>query len=66
MPSSKKNIFAGNDFPKQLQFAALEASSAKDERTSVLREGAAERVNPNDLVVGDIIVIQVHVITRTV
>jgi magnesium-transporting ATPase (P-type) len=53
------NISAGNDYSKQLQFAALEASSAKDERTSVLREGGVERVNPNDLVVGDVIVIQV-------
>jgi Ca2+-transporting ATPase len=53
------NISAGNDYTKQLQFKALEASSAKDERTSVLREGSIERINPKDLVVGDIIVLQV-------
>jgi Ca2+-transporting ATPase len=53
------NISAGNDYSKQLQFKALEASSAKDERTSVLREGVIERINPKDLVVGDIIVLQV-------
>jgi Ca2+-transporting ATPase len=54
------NISAGNDYTKQLQFKALEASSAKDERTSVLREGSIERINPKDLVVGDIIVLQVR------
>ena len=53
------NISAGNDYTKQLQFKALEASSAKDERTSVLREGSIERINPKDLVVGDILVLQV-------
>ncbi len=53
------NISAGNDYSKQLQFQALEASSAKDERCSVLREGAIGRQNPCDLVVGDILVLQV-------
>lgn len=53
------NISAGNDYSKQLQFKALETSSAKDERTSILREGAIERINPKDLVVGDILVLQV-------
>jgi magnesium-transporting ATPase (P-type) len=53
------NISAGNDYTKQLQFKALEQSSAADDRTSVLREGNIERVNPMDLVVGDILVLQV-------
>jgi Ca2+-transporting ATPase len=53
------NISAGNDYSKQIQFKALEASSAKDERCSVLRDGVINRVNPNELVVGDIIVLQV-------
>lgn len=52
-------ITAGNDYSKQLQFRALENSSAKDERTSVLRDGSVTRVNPRELVVGDIIVLQV-------
>lgn len=52
------NISAGNDYSKQLQFRALEQSSAADDRTSVLRGGAIERVNPKDLVVGDIVVLQ--------
>jgi len=54
------NISAGNDYSKQLQFKALEASSAKDERTSVFREGSIQRINPKDLVVGDILVLQVY------
>jgi Ca2+-transporting ATPase len=53
------NISAGNDYTKQLQFKALEASSAEDERCSVLRAGTIERLNPKDLVVGDILVLQV-------
>jgi hypothetical protein len=53
------NISAGNDYSKQLQFRALEHSSQKDERTSVLREGTVERINPIDCVVGDILVLQV-------
>lgn len=53
------NISAGNDYTKELQFRALESSSQEDERTSVLRQGVIERVNPMDLVVGDIVVLQV-------
>jgi P-type Ca2+ transporter type 2C len=53
------NISAGNDYTKELQFKALEHSSAQDDRTSVLREGNIERINPVDLVVGDILVLQV-------
>eukprot|EP00981_Chlorochromonas_danica_P002747 scaffold537_cov180-Ochromonas_danica.AAC.52 len=52
------NITAGNDYSKQLQFRALEASSQNDERASVLRNGSIERVNPKDIVVGDIVVLQ--------
>lgn len=54
------NIGAGNDYSKQLQFRALEASSAKDERCSVFRDNTIERINPKDLVVGDTIVLQVR------
>lgn len=56
------NISAANDYSKQLQFRALEASSAKDERTSVLRNGIIERINPIDIVVGDILVLQVSIL----
>eukprot|EP01040_Poterioochromonas_malhamensis_P017962 gene17962-20820_t len=52
------NIAAGNDYSKQLQFRALEHSSAEDERCSVLRGGNIERINPRDLVVGDILALQ--------
>ena len=54
------NISAGNDYTKQLQFRALEASSQKDERCSVFREGVIDRINPKELVVGDILVLQVR------
>ena len=60
------NISAGNDYSKQLQFMALEASSAKDERCSALREGVIEVINPRDLVVGDILVLQVKYNTTLV
>ena len=53
------NISAFNDYSKQLQFRALEASSQKDERCSVFRDGNIQRINPKDLVVGDIIILQV-------
>jgi magnesium-transporting ATPase (P-type) len=59
------NISAGNDYSKQLQFIALEASSAEDDRCSALREGVIEVINPRDLVVGDILVLQVKYITIT-
>jgi Ca2+-transporting ATPase len=52
------NIAAGNDYSKQLQFRALEASSQMDVRASVVRDGSIERLNPADLVVGDIVVLQ--------
>jgi magnesium-transporting ATPase (P-type) len=59
------NISAGNDYTKQLQFKALEASSAADERTSVLRNGTVERINPIEIVVGDVIVLQVRSYSHT-
>eukprot|EP00604_Paraphysomonas_vestita_P000027 CAMPEP_0174825842 /NCGR_PEP_ID=MMETSP1107-20130205/43165_1 /TAXON_ID=36770 /ORGANISM="Paraphysomonas vestita, Strain GFlagA" /LENGTH=444 /DNA_ID=CAMNT_0016057867 /DNA_START=347 /DNA_END=1679 /DNA_ORIENTATION=+ len=51
-------VTAGNNYTKELQFRALEKSSQRDERTSVLRDGSIERINPIDLVVGDIIILQ--------
>lgn len=53
------NVSAGNDYTKELQFRALEASSQQDERTSVLRDGSVERINPVDVVIGDVVVLQV-------
>ena len=52
------NLSASNDYSKQYQFAALEKSSAADELCSVKRGGIVELINPADLVVGDIIVLQ--------
>ena len=51
-------ISAGNDYSKELQFKALQSSAAEDERASALRDGVIERINPRDLVVGDILVLQ--------
>ena len=51
-------ITAGNDYSKQLQFLELEKASANDERCSVLRDGIIERINPCDIVVGDVMVMQ--------
>lgn len=50
-----------NDYTKELQFRALEQSSQRDERCSVLRNGEIDRLNPVDLVVGDVVVLQVRV-----
>jgi calcium-translocating P-type ATPase len=51
-------VSAGNDYTKELQFRALESSSQADERTSVIREGSVERINPMDVVVGDLVLMQ--------
>ena len=51
------NIGAMNDYSKQKQFAALEKTSAEDEKCTVLRDGQKEVINPRDCVVGDIIVL---------
>ena len=56
------NISAGNDYSKELQFRALEASSAQDQRSSVFRSGRIDLINPAELVVGDIFVLQVIII----
>jgi P-type Ca2+ transporter type 2C len=47
-----------NDYTKELQFRALEASSQLDERCSVLRNRSVSRINPSELVVGDVIILQ--------
>lgn len=51
-------ITAGNDYTKELQFRALEKSAQNDERASVLRGGSIQRINPNEIVIGDILVLQ--------
>jgi magnesium-transporting ATPase (P-type) len=52
-------VSAGNDYTKELQFRSLEKSSQQDERCSVIRERNIERINPAELVVGDMILLQV-------
>lgn len=51
-------ITAFNDYSKELKFRDLEKSAQGEERTSVVRNGSVIRVNPVDLVIGDIIVLQ--------
>jgi magnesium-transporting ATPase (P-type) len=51
-------VTAGNNYTKELQFRALERSSQIDERCSVLRNGVVDRINPADIVVGDVLVLQ--------
>ena len=53
------NISAFNDYNKELQFRALEKSSQNDQKSSVLRNARRELVSPDELVVGDILVLQV-------
>lgn len=53
------NITACNNYVKALQFRAIEQSTDDDERCSVFRESSINRINPRELVVGDIIVLQV-------
>jgi magnesium-transporting ATPase (P-type) len=53
------SVSAGNDYTKELQFRSLEKSSQGDERCSVIRDGSVERINPVDLVVGDLVLLQV-------
>eukprot|EP01041_Mallomonas_annulata_P002779 gene2779-5472_t len=52
-------VTAGNDYSKELQFRALEASSQGADRTTALRDGSYMMLHPSDLVVGDIIILQV-------
>jgi magnesium-transporting ATPase (P-type) len=52
-------VTSGNNYTKELQFRALEKSSQRDERCSVLRNGVIDRINPIDVVVGDILILQV-------
>jgi magnesium-transporting ATPase (P-type) len=54
------NISAFNGYTKELQFRELERSSQQDQRASVFRDGQIELINPSELVVGDIIVLQVN------
>jgi Ca2+-transporting ATPase len=53
-------IGATNNYSKQLQFKALEESVAADDQSSVLRNGAIERIHSKDVVVGDILILQVR------
>jgi len=51
-------ISAVNDYTKQLQFKALEDASAKDEKCGVIRDDRRDVIKVNEIVVGDILVMQ--------
>lgn len=53
------NISAFNGYTKELQFRELERASQMDETVSVMRDGKIEQINPAELVVGDLIILQV-------
>ena len=52
-------ITTANQYSSQLQFRDLEKSSSQDERCSVFRDYSIRRLNPSELVVGDILVLQI-------
>jgi calcium-translocating P-type ATPase len=51
-------VTASNDYSKELQFRALEQSAQSDERCSIIRDGSIIRVNPAEVCIGDVIVMQ--------
>ena len=52
-------ISAANDYSKELQFRSLQKISHQADRCSAYRDGNIERISPDSIVVGDILVLQV-------
>ena len=52
-------VAAANDYTNELQFRALEASSLADEQCTVIRNGIKQLINPSELTIGDVVVMQV-------
>ena len=52
-------ITAGNDYTKEMQFRELEAATQKDEKTTVIRDGVKVLISADEVVVGDIVVLNV-------
>ena len=55
-------ITAGNDYTKELQFRELEAATQKDEKTTVIRDGLKVLIPADEVVVGDIVVLNVSLL----
>ena len=55
-------IAATNDYSKELQFRSLQKLSHQAEKTSVFRNHGIEQISPDDIVVGDILILQVRFI----
>ena len=50
---------ATNDYSKELQFRSLQKLSQQTEKCSVFRNNRIELISPDEVVVGDILVLQV-------
>lgn len=48
-------VTATNNYNKELQFRSLEETSKKDERVFIKRNGELKFVNPEEIVVGDLL-----------
>eukprot|EP00904_Undaria_pinnatifida_P005265 jgi/Undpi1/1869/HiC_scaffold_12.g05256.m1 len=51
-------VTASNDYSKELQFRALEKTSEETNQTMVLRDGTTQLIHPEELVVGDVVVMK--------
>eukprot|EP00903_Cladosiphon_okamuranus_P006006 g5926.t1 len=51
-------VTAGNDYSKELQFRALEKTSEEGNRSMVLRDGVEQLIHPQELVVGDVVIMK--------
>ncbi|CAN0268184.1 unnamed protein product, partial [Laminaria digitata] len=51
-------VTASNDYSKELQFRALEKTSEETNQTMVLRDGTTQMIHPEELVVGDVVVLK--------
>ena len=51
-------VTAANDYSKELQFRALEKLNEKGQRCTVKRDGKYRPIQPDDIVVGDIVLVK--------
>ncbi|KAG5188374.1 hypothetical protein JKP88DRAFT_304841 [Tribonema minus] len=51
-------VTATNDYSKELQFRALEKTSEESERALVLRNGETLQIHPDELVIGDVVLLK--------
>jgi magnesium-transporting ATPase (P-type) len=51
-------VTAANDYSKELQFRALEKLNEKGQRCTVKRDGAYRPINPEQIVIGDVLLVK--------